>query len=126
MGIVSFSRTPLLATLMTPLQTQLGLFGPALSGAASTPVKAIRKGKPRKLAMVAGPNGCQTGKKDLLTDTHVNSSPKRSLGHLKIVRQFDPGISPWCAGRMTISGSMDEVCAELDRMAHLEAVSYRN
>ena len=36
---------------------------------------------------------------------------------LRVVREADSGIRPDCAGRMVISGRMDDVCAELDRMA---------
>jgi hypothetical protein len=39
---------------------------------------------------------------------------------LKIVREFEAGVSPSCAGRMVISGRMADVCAELDRMAQKE------
>ncbi|WP_293601982.1 MULTISPECIES: hypothetical protein [unclassified Polaromonas] len=45
------------------------------------------------------------------------TSPRR----LKIVREFEAGVSPSCAGRMVISGRMADVCAELDRMAQREA-----
>ena len=47
------------------------------------------------------------------------SSPRR----LKVVREFDAGISPSCAGRMVISGRMADVCAELDRMAQKESAT---
>ena len=46
-----------------------------------------------------------------------------SLRRLKVVREFDAGISPSCAGRMVISGRMADVCAELDRMAQRESVT---
>jgi hypothetical protein len=44
------------------------------------------------------------------------TAPRR----LKVVREFEAGISPSCAGRMVISGRMADVCAELDRMAQRE------
>ena len=47
------------------------------------------------------------------------SSPRR----LKVVREFDAGIGPSCAGRMVISGRMADVCAELDRMTQKETVA---
>ncbi|MDO9359861.1 MAG: hypothetical protein Q7T70_12810 [Polaromonas sp.] len=37
------------------------------------------------------------------------------------MREFEPGVSPSCAGRMVISGRMADVCAELDRMAQRES-----
>ena len=35
---------------------------------------------------------------------------------LRVVRVLDNTHPPSCAGRMTISGRMEDVCAELDRM----------
>ena len=43
------------------------------------------------------------------------------IARLKVVREHDAAVSPACAGRMTISGRMADVCAELDRMAQREA-----
>ena len=127
MATVSFSNIPVLSTFLTLLQTQLGLFGAdvsvSVSAPSNTPLKAIKKRKSRKLALVAGMHVSPAGKKDLLADSHVNFSLRRPPAQLKIVRQFDPDISPLCAGRMTISGSMADVCAELDRMVERESVS---
>jgi hypothetical protein len=39
---------------------------------------------------------------------------------LRIVREHDAAVGSACAGRMTISGRMADVCAELERMAQLE------
>ena len=44
-----------------------------------------------------------------------------AIARLKVVREHDAAVSPTCAGRMTISGRMADVCAELDRMAQREA-----
>jgi hypothetical protein len=44
-----------------------------------------------------------------------------AVARLRIVREQDAAVSPACAGRMTISGRMADVCAELDRMAQREA-----
>ena len=52
--------------------------------------------------------------------TVVKASSQRRL---KVVREFDAGISPSCAGRMVISGRMADVCAELDRMAQKETIA---
>ena len=126
MATVSFSNIPVLSTLLTLLQTQLGLFGTEVSAPAPAPVpsiaplKAIKKRKSHKLMLVAGVHASPSGKKDLLADSHVNFSLRRPPAQLKIVRQFEPDISPLCAGRMTISGSMADVCAELDRMVEIE------
>ena len=52
--------------------------------------------------------------------TVVKASSQRRL---KVVREFDAGIGPSCAGRMVISGRMADVCAELDRMAQKESMA---
>ena len=130
MGIVSFShcfsRTPVLSVLLAPLQTLVGLFGPATPASGNASVLASKTCIPRKMAMGTGPHACQAGKKDALIASRVKSPLKPSRSRLKIVRQFEPGASSLCAGRMTISGSMADVCAELDRMAQREAVTVRN
>jgi hypothetical protein len=130
MGIISFShcfsRAPVLSVLLAPLQTLMGLFEPAAPASDNASVSAIKTGMPRKMALSAGSHACQTGKKDVLIGSCVKSPLKPSRSRLKIVRQFEPGASSLCAGRMTISGSMADVCAELDRMAQREAVTFRN
>ena len=40
---------------------------------------------------------------------------------LRVLRVMDPCNTPASAGRMVISGRMADVCAELDRLAALEA-----
>ncbi len=123
MGIASFSRSPLLSVLLAPLQALATLWVPAQPPAAapscssvpafkrfaandSSATKIIAGGSRHTWA--AGQKPCQTMAKA--------SAPRR----LKIVREFEAGISPSCAGRMVISGRMADVCAELDRMAQRE------
>jgi len=50
--------------------------------------------------------------------THVNGNAARGTvpSRLRVLREFEPGASPACAGRMVISGRMADVCAELERM----------
>jgi hypothetical protein len=47
----------------------------------------------------------------------VAASAPVAPSRLRIVREFEPGVSPAFAGRMVISGRMSDVCAELDRMS---------
>ncbi len=42
---------------------------------------------------------------------------------LRVVRVVEPQAPRACAGRMVISGRMADVCAELDRLAAIEAAS---
>ena len=43
---------------------------------------------------------------------------------LRVVRVMEPSQAPRTGGRMIISGRMADVCAELDRLAALEAASH--
>jgi hypothetical protein len=123
MGI-SFSRSPLLSVLLAPLQALAALWVPApppASAASSSPVPAFRRlaandasatkfiAAQAQPAWATGPKHCQ--------NVARSAAPRR----LKVVREFEAGISPSCAGRMVISGRMADVCAELERMAQREA-----
>lgn len=126
MGIASFSlsRSPVLSVLLAPLQALAALWAPAQAAASSprfTPVPRLQRPESgeaqsaikniangARYTTAAGQKPCQTVAKA--------ASPRR----LKIVREFEAGISPSCAGRMVISGRMADVCAELDRMAQKE------
>ena len=128
MGIAVFSRSPahspLLSLLLSPLQALASLLRPVkpvtplpafvtaasrceVTGELPVALKTMATGV--RHASVAGHKPCQTVAKA--------TSPRR----LKIVREFEAGVSPSCAGRMVISGRMADVCAELDRMAQREA-----
>ncbi len=124
MGIASFSRSPVLTVLLAPLQALVALFVPDQSASAGNqmPTHLPKHPLPGSTALATktvalnalstrteGQKSCQTVAKA--------ASPRR----LKIVREFEAGISPACAGRMVISGRMADVCAELDRMAQREA-----
>ena len=117
MGIASFSRSPLLSVLLAPLQALASLWVPAQPSAAAPAFKrfAANDSSATKLiaggarnTWAAGPKPCQTMAKA--------TAPRR----LKVIREFEAGISPSCAGRMVISGRMADVCAELDRMSQRE------
>ncbi|MES2363109.1 MAG: hypothetical protein V4646_15140 [Pseudomonadota bacterium] len=122
MGIASFSpylsRMPALSTLLAPLQTLLSLFVPAQAAAASQ--KSLQQrpagGLPHQVVARVAAKPCRTTAKIALT----RSSPSR----LRIVRAFEAGVGPSCAGRMVISGRMADVCAELDRMAQRESAAH--
>lgn len=51
---------------------------------------------------------------------HRTAGPRRPL---RVLRVVDDGHGPCTAGRMVISGRMADVCAELDRLAALEAAA---
>lgn len=78
---------------------------------------------PYNAALNSHLNARRIGKNGVVADARIPPQSKPSLSRLKIVRQFEPDASACCAGRMTISGRMADVCAELDRMAQREAAS---
>jgi hypothetical protein len=43
-----------------------------------------------------------------------------AASRLRVLREFEPGSSPACAGRMVITGRMADVCAELERMSQTQ------
>ncbi|GAB3668103.1 hypothetical protein [Ramlibacter alkalitolerans] len=47
--------------------------------------------------------------------------PGQALKPLRVVRVLEPSAPRSTAGRMVISGRLADVCAELDRLAALEA-----
>ena len=53
------------------------------------------------------------------TNTPLSSATRvrPAANRLKVTREFDPGMGRSQTGRMAISGSMADVCAELERIA---------
>lgn len=125
MGIAIFSRSSSVSVLMSPWQALAAFFRPAEPAAvlpailpAATTMRMF-SGKPETVVKSTAGSACHgkaTGQKSRQTVARV-ASPRR----LKIVREFEAGISPSCAGRMVISGRMADVCAELDRLAQRDA-----
>ena len=52
---------------------------------------------------------------------HCIAASRPRVRPLRVVRVLEPSANPAGAGRMVISGRMADVCAELDRLAALEA-----
>lgn len=50
---------------------------------------------------------------------------KRAGHPLRVLRVVEPGEAPALGRRIVISGRLDEVCAELDRLAAIEAAACR-
>ena len=104
------SPSPVLAPFMVAAAARRLV--PQVSTAPELPQSAIKTIAAHAFHTTAGSQKqCQTVVKA--------SSPRR----LKVVREFDAGISPSCAGRMVISGRMADVCAELDRMTQKESLT---
>lgn len=127
MGIVNFSpplfRLPALSVLIAPINALFSAFLPTqtVRSGAHQPARAEpacralgRTGTARKYPPYSGP------KVAAVRCTALTARPP-PVSRLKVVREFEVGVSLSCAGRMAISGSMAEVCAELDRMAKGES-----
>ncbi|MDO8718778.1 MAG: hypothetical protein Q7K20_07320 [Polaromonas sp.] len=115
MGIVSFSASPFLSLFVDPLQTMATWCKPRRPIASKLSAPACTQKHPHQLA--------------LAFDWSVESKADeigfrgRDVHRLKVVREFDSGVSPSCAGRMVISGRMADVCAELERMVQRETTA---
>ena len=115
MGIARFSpqfgRAAGLTMLLAPIQALAALFVPA------RPVMAhIRPALSPALGCRVSINSYKTLKRPDVQPAKTNIADI-PVHRLKIVRQFEPGASRSCAGRLVISGRMADVCAELERMA---------
>jgi hypothetical protein len=105
MGIASFSSTGLLGSFQ-------GLVGWLTTGSVS--------GRHHHASPAVRANGCTnyTAPTSLRTSrpAHTQVAPQRPLRVLRVMDAQQSGV-----GRMRISGRMADVCAELDRLAALEA-----
>ena len=114
MGIISFSpllghaaglsmlvaRVQALAALLMPAQPALARTRSAVNQASVYRASALSYKTPERVA------------ESVQVDIHAVN-----VQRLRIVRQFEPGTSRSCTGRLVISGRMSDVCAELERMA---------
>jgi hypothetical protein len=105
MGITILS----LQSMLLPLQSLLGWFAakPARAHGASSP-RASSTEPRRACCGSAAPVRRQRG---------------RPGGALRVVRVLESNQAARGAGRMVISGRMSDVCAELERLAALEAAA---
>ena len=58
--------------------------------------------------------------------TRPAAKPERPARPLRVVRMVDAQQPAMLGGRMVISGRLSDVCAELDRLAALEAAEQRH
>ncbi|MGZ5179059.1 MAG: hypothetical protein ACXWC6_06890 [Ramlibacter sp.] len=102
MGLTMFSLTGLLRPLHRLWQA---ITGTALGGQGVDPTR-------------------RTGLHTLAGHGHVAwPAAARGTRPLRVLRVVDAGHASTTAGRMVISGRMADVCAELDRLAALEAAA---
>ena len=74
-----------------------------------------------KLTTKAIPTESQPSPRPLQTGPQLTLAAAKPPKPLRMARVKDAQASPDQAGRMVISGRMDEVCAELDRLIMLES-----
>lgn len=111
MGIASFLTSSRRSPVLAPLQALLALLLPAPS-AAMTPLRPLGE------FPVVGSRPAMLRHATAETQRPCHAAVKAgAIRRLKVVREYETGINPACAGRMVISGRMADVCAELDRMA---------
>ncbi len=124
MQVVNFSHFSYLAPLLAPVTTLAAwLIQPASTKRLVPPAHA-----PLAYQRLTLPFACTGSSPRQHASGRVSSftlaafkARNPAIARLKVVREQDATMSPTCAGRMTISGRMADVCAELDRMAKLEA-----
>lgn len=120
MGIISFSSSPLLSILLAPVHALAAWFVPAHHASPQMPKQIMPS------------TGHASRRRPYAADLPGTGLPRNCSGvarssrqsRLKIVREFDASVGTSCAGRMVITGRMADVCAELDRMARLEAARH--
>ncbi|MBC7468516.1 MAG: hypothetical protein H7322_04235 [Ramlibacter sp.] len=103
------------------LLTFSGLFAPLqhfVGWLASAPQRQRVLRPVARVARPAGPAGVGAGRSSW-RPAGRNALPARRP--LRVVRVVDGCHAPASAGRMVISGRMADVCAELERLAALEA-----
>jgi len=105
MGIALFT----ISSLFAPLQGLVSWFMPA----APQATRPCQRPAFRPHALRASP--------EQLLNTACKACATRPL---RVLRVVEPGHAPASAGRMVISGRMADVCAELDRLAALEAAQH--
>ena len=124
MQVVNFSHFSRLAPLLAPFNTLAAwLVQPASTKRLVPPANAPLAHQRLTLPFARG--GSAHRKHALVRVSSFKSTEfepgNPAISRLKVVREHDAAVSPTCAGRMTISGRMADVCAELERMAQREA-----
>jgi hypothetical protein len=102
------------------LFTLSGLFGPLQGFVASLLPTHSRSRAARRQCGTARSSGVVQRAQHVPTAVAAIARPCRPL---RVVRIVEPARAAMDAGRMRISGRMADVCAEIDRLAALEAAA---
>lgn len=120
MGIVDFSRSPILSVLLAPVQAVAAWFIPSQSASGQRTVPTAAQDSSSQMALPFGSGGTPLRRHPAAAKSGKTSAKIPAPSRLRVVREFDLAVSPACAGRMVISGRMADVCAELERMVQHE------
>ena len=125
MQVINFSPFSYLAPLLGPVTTLAAwLIRPASTGQLVPPARAPLAHQRLTLPFArAGSSHHKhpSGRVSSFKSAAFEAKKAPVTARLKVVREPDAAVSPACAGRMTISGRMADVCAELDRMTQRES-----
>lgn len=110
MGITFFTFSTLLAPLqqLAAWMVRAGSLRPGRRSRAAGPV-------------ASGGLNCTSGRAQFSWPASTCATVQPRRRPLRVVRVVEACSTPASAGRMVISGRMADVCAELDRLAALEA-----
>jgi hypothetical protein len=103
--------------LASPLRAAVAFFAPP----RTSPAKPQALIAPKRIT----PFGAAACNDPQIRD-HASPALRTAAPAVRVVRVIDPKLPQGAAGRMRISGRIDHVCAELDRLAALEAVGQAN
>ena len=123
MGTTASFSSGHLAGLWAPLHGFLSWFVAAPPKHQLSEERYVQNKAGKSMAGIAKPAQQQPvlGSKPL---TCFQARSHAAQGHaesrLRVLREFEPGTSPACAGRMVITGRMADVCAELERMSQTQ------
>ena len=115
MGLALLTFSDLFADLWTPLQSLAGRWLPN-RGLAASPRRNSSGLRYVAVRPSCGPRAAAPGFASA-------ASPSRPLRVVRVVDPLEPGRR---TGRVIISGRIADVCAELDRLAALEAAESMN
>ena len=129
MQVVNFSHFSYLAPLLAPVTALAAwLIRPSSAKRLVAPARAPLAYQRLTLPFARAGSAHRkhvSGRVSSFKSAAFEAKKNPAIARLKVVREHDAAVSPACAGRMTISGRMADVCAELDRMTQREAASQK-
>ena len=125
MGTTASFSSGHLAGLWAPLHGFLSWFVAVPAKLQHSEERYVQKKAGKSMAGIAKPAQQRPvlGSKPLTCfQARSHAAQGHAASRLRVLREFEPGASPACAGRMVITGRMADVCAELERMSQTQRV----